>query len=178
IEVGRGPQKYRSGEYGERLRFNEYPPRIQQVVIVQGDRELDRSAAAENLYVQATTRGTRQVDYVLQGKAQFKQGTGVAAGVLGAGALIAAGQHSREGNIAAGVLGGLALISAISSAATTPQADIRAWENLPHSLYLMGLKLPPGPAEFEVRGLGPGDATLARMTVQTEVKQHTGVQVV
>ena len=178
VEVGRGPQKYRSGEYGERLRFNEYVPRIQRVAIVQDNHELVRAAAAENLYVQATTRGTRQVDYVLEGKAAFKEGTGVAAGFLGTGALIAAGQHSREGNIAAGVLGGLALISAVTSAATTPQADIRAWDNLPHSIYLMSFKLPPGPAAFEVRGLGPADATVAKLVIQTETKQHQGVQVV
>jgi tetratricopeptide (TPR) repeat protein len=160
VLTGGGPIKTRSGEYGERLVYLEGPNPVTEVEIQQGDRVLARSAPAESLYVQASTRGTRQVDYLLAGKAKFKEGTGTAAAVLGAGAVIASQQRGRDAGIATGVLAGLAVISAVVSSATTPQADIRTWDNLPHSIYLIGLTLPPGEQKLEVRGLGPYPQTV------------------
>jgi tetratricopeptide (TPR) repeat protein len=155
VQTGGGPIKARSGQYGERLIYLEGANPITEVVVREGDRELTRSAAAENLYVQATTRGTRQVDYILAGKANFKQGTQVAATALGVGAVIASQQRGNDASIATGILAGLALASALISSATTPEADIRMWNNLPHSIFLIGLTLPPGEHKLQVQGLGP-----------------------
>ena len=153
VLTGGGPIKARAGKYGERLVYVEGPNPVTEVEIRQGDQVLARSAPAESLYVQATTRGTRQVDYLLAGKANFKQGTAVAAAALGTGAVIASQQ--KNGDVAAGVLAGLAILSALISSATTPEADVRAWDNLPHSIFLIGLTLSPGEQKLEVRGLGP-----------------------
>jgi tetratricopeptide (TPR) repeat protein len=155
VQIGGGPIKTRSGQYGERLIYQEGANPITEVVVREGERELTRSAAAENLYVQATTRGTRQVDYVLAGKANFKSGTQTAAVALGAGAVIASQQRGNDANIATGILAGLAVASALISSATTPEADIRMWDNLPHSIFLIGLTLPPGEHKLQVQGLGP-----------------------
>jgi hypothetical protein len=57
-------------------------------------------------------------------------------------------------------LAGAALISVLFSAATTPEADIRTWDNLPHSIFLIGLTLPPGEQKLQVRGLGPYPQTV------------------
>jgi tetratricopeptide (TPR) repeat protein len=153
VLTGGGPIKTRAGKYGERLVYVEGPNPVTEVEIRQGDKVLARSAPAESLYVQATTRGTRQVDYLLAGKANFKEGTQVAATALGVGAVIASQQ--KNSGVATGVLGGLALLSALVSSATTPEADIRMWNNLPHSIFLIGLTLPPGEQKLEVRGIGP-----------------------
>ncbi len=150
VEAGEGPVKYRTGKYGERMHYREEPSPIKRVDILQGDKTLVASAAAESLWFQATTRGKRVVDSILNGKADFKEGTGIAAVGLGAGALIAA-EHERSG-IAAGVLGGLALISAGLSVATTPEADIRTWNNLPHSIWFLCLSVPPGESSLSVMG--------------------------
>ena len=158
VLTGGGPIKTRAGKYGERLVYVEGPNPVTEVEIREGSRVLARSAAAESLYVQASTRGTRQVDYLLAGKANFKQGTAVAAAALGAGAVIASQQHN--GGTAAGILAGLALVSALVSSATTPEADIRTWNNLPHSIFLIGLTLPPGEQKLEVRGIGPYPHTM------------------
>jgi tetratricopeptide (TPR) repeat protein len=158
VLTGGGPIKTRAGQYGERLVYVEGPNPVYEVEIRQGDRVLARSAPAERLYVQASTRGTRQVDYLLAGKANFKQGTGTAAAVLGAGAVVASQQ--KNGGTAAGILAGLALVSALVSSATTPEADIRTWENLPHSVFLIGLTLSPGEQKLEVRGIGPYPRTM------------------
>lgn len=158
--TGGGPIKTRAGEYGERLVYVDGPNPVTEVEIRQGDKVLARSAPVESLFVQATTRGTRQVDYILAGKANFKQGTQTAAAALGMGALIASQQNGRNSGTVTGILGGLALISALVSSATTPEADIRMVDDLPHSIFLIGLTLPPGEQRFEVRGLGPYPRTV------------------
>lgn len=153
VETGVAPVKYRAGQYGEQLRFREMPTPIRTVELWEAGQRRAAGPAAESLFAQATTRGTRQVDFILAGKAQFKQGTEAGALALGMGAVIASQHRGREANIATGVLAGLAVISAIASSATTPEADIRAWENLPNALYVLTASVPPGEREWEVRGL-------------------------
>jgi len=84
---------------------------VAKVEVLQGDKVLTASAAAESLYFQATTRGKREVDSILAGKAQFKEGAGIAATGLGVGALIAS-QNDRKRDCPRACWPGLALISA------------------------------------------------------------------
>jgi tetratricopeptide (TPR) repeat protein len=158
VQTGVGPIKYRAGRYGERLVYANGPNPVTAIEIRDGSRLLAQASAAENLYVQATTRGTRHVDYILAGKANFKHGTQTTAALLGRGAVIAAQQ--KDGELVAGVLAGLSVLSAIVSSATTPEADIRLWNNLPHSIFLIGLTLPPGQQTLQVNGLGPSPQTV------------------
>jgi tetratricopeptide (TPR) repeat protein len=160
VQTGIGPIKRRAGKYGEKLVYVPGPNPVTEIEIREGNRVLVRTAAAENLFVQATTRGTRQVDYLLNGKANFKEGTKVAAAALGMGSVIAASQNTKSGDITAGALAGLSLLSAIVSSATTPEADIRMWDDLPHSIFLIGLTLPPGQQKLQVCGLGPSPRTV------------------
>jgi len=156
VESGRGPIKYRGGKYGERLYYREVPDTVREVEVLIDGNSVIRSPAAENLYLQATTRGKRQVDYILAGKATFKQATAVTSAVLATGAGIASEniKNERDRNIATGVLAGLSFLSGAASAATKPQADVRRWNNLPHSVYVIGLTVASSAQEFEVRGLG------------------------
>jgi hypothetical protein len=169
VMTGGGPGKTRSGEFGERLMYVEGANPIYEVEIRQDNLVLARSAPAENLYVQATTRGTRQVDYLLAGKAKFKSGTQTAAVVLGTSAVIASQSRGKDAGEVAGILAGLSLVSALVSSAAKPEADIRTWDNLPHSIFLIGLTLPPGEQKLQVRGLGPYPQTVnINPTVQTK----------
>jgi tetratricopeptide (TPR) repeat protein len=176
VEAGEGPIKYRTGKYGEVMRYREVPSPVTKVEVLQNDKVLTASAAAESLFFQATTRGKRQVDSILAGKAQFKEGTGIAAAGLGAGALIAA-QNERSG-IAAGVLAGLALVSAGLSAATTPQADIRAWDNLPHSIYFLCLSLPPGESALSVMGHNAAGSVIRVQELKPVIRKDDPLQVI
>ena len=176
VEAGDGPVKYRAGKYGELMRYREVPSPVTKVEVLQDRKVLTTSAATESLYFQATTRGKRQVDSILAGKAQFKEGTGIAAVGLGAGALIAA-EHEKSG-IAAGVLGGLALLSAGLSAATTPQADIRTWNNLPHSLYLLCLSLPAGESALTVMGHNAAGSVIKIQELKPVIHKDDPLQVV
>ncbi|MGF1678961.1 MAG: hypothetical protein ACFCUX_07185 [Candidatus Methylacidiphilales bacterium] len=138
VEAGSAPAKRRAGQYGEKLIYSDWPTRVDRVRLV-GSPSLE-TARSEDLYLQATTRGRRVVDHILDGKASFKEDTAVATlGLFGAAAV--ASQREETG-IAAGVLALAALGTAIASSATNPEADIRAWDNLPHSVFLIAPTVP------------------------------------
>ena len=161
VEVGQGPFKYRGGKYHEQLRFQEYPPVIRQIRASSPPPLI--SAAAENLYFQATTRGTRTIDCILGDKASFKEDTANATVGLAAGA-IAASQLDNSG-ISAGVLGLAALGTAIFSATANAEADARSWNNLPHSIYLLNLNLPPESTSVSIEGLDAAGTVVNQLTI-------------
>jgi hypothetical protein len=100
-------------------------------------------AGVDDLYFQATTRGGRAMDHVLEGKAVFKDVTGgVGAAAIVTGAVLAENRGTETAGLA--VLGA-GLLTSIVSAATKPQADTRSWNNLPQFLSFAPLKMQPGP---------------------------------
>ncbi|HYG22726.1 MAG TPA: hypothetical protein VEH04_08095 [Verrucomicrobiae bacterium] len=145
IEYGRGPAKYGGGEYGEQLRFRETPSPVRLAKVTVGEQLLS-AGACDDLFYQATTRGGRLMDHVLGNKAVFKSTTGAIGDVGIIGGAVMATQRGRNsvadevglGLLAAGVL------SKLVSSATTPEADVRAWDNLPRFLTFAHLQLPPG----------------------------------
>jgi hypothetical protein len=84
------------------------------------------------------------MDHVLGNKAVFKQTTDTIGNVALVGAVGAAEYGSRDSEKVALGLAAVGLISKITSAATTPAADIRTWENLPQYLSFTALQLAPG----------------------------------
>lgn len=151
VEAGQGPIKVRGGRQGEALFYSELPLLIPKVEVRRSGALLARAAAAENLFFQASTRGARAADRILAGKADFTEGAGAAATVLGVAAVGTA--ISGQSDIAAGALGAAALGSALASASSRPETDVRRWDNLPHSIFLIGLTVPPGRNVLEVIGL-------------------------
>ncbi|MCS7090912.1 MAG: tetratricopeptide repeat protein [Verrucomicrobiota bacterium] len=146
LEFGPGPVKYATGEYGEQLRFQTRPSPIRSARLRVGDWVIP-VAAVDDVNYQATTRGGRLMDHVLGNKAVFKQATDRAgdAALVGGAILAVAGQGRKSAADETGaalLLAGLA--SKLISSATTPQADTRAWDNLPQFLSFAQLRLPPG----------------------------------
>ena len=167
VEFGKGPRKYAAGEStASSCAFTE-ESRAQSALLTVAGQEL-KFTPWDNLNFQATTRGGRVMDYILGNKAVFKQTTNTVGDVALAGSAIAADNIYKEkprpdngsGNrrdssppeyekdqgaentaIARGVLG---LVSKMASAATTPPADPRTWENLPQYLSFGAVRLPPG----------------------------------
>jgi hypothetical protein len=163
LEFGTGPRKYATGRYHEELRFRIPQSRVYSAVIrVEG--QTVRVGPYDDLGFQATTRGGRVMDHVLANKAVFKTTTDVVGDASIIGGLAAASsrnQTSEEvgvGLIAAGI------ISKMVSAATTPAADVRAWENLPHYLSFAALQLSPGPHVATVEFLDDAGSSLPNMT--------------
>jgi len=91
------------------------------------------------------------MDYILGRKAVFKNASNTVGDIALIGAVAAANNNSRDSNRAAVGLAAIGLISKIASAATTPQADVRTWDNLPQYLSFAALQLSPGehPARLE-----------------------------
>ncbi len=146
LEFGNGPTKYATGEYREELHFN--PGRsVAQGAWLRIANKAVRIGPYDDLNFQATTRGGRVMDHVLANKAVFKSGADTFgnAAIVGGG-IAAVTQQGRKnvgdevglGLIAAGVL------SKILASATTPAADVRAWDNLPQYISFTALELPPG----------------------------------
>jgi tetratricopeptide (TPR) repeat protein len=165
VEAGEGPQKFAGGDHGEKLYFSEGDIRARRIEVRMAGQPVALVPAAEDLYVQATTRGMRKVDHILAGKAQFKEATDIAgtAGIV-AGAATAATSHSdTQSLVGLGlVVGGL--ISKGISGAAQPEADTRAWENLPHSLFFSTLNCPVGTTKVVIRALDASGAVVNETT--------------
>jgi hypothetical protein len=173
LEYGPGPEKFGSGEYGEQLRFRTRGSPVLSAQIKTGSINL-QVAPCDDLNFQATTRGGRVMDHVLANKAVFKGATDSMGDVaIISGAILADG-HGRRRNSSADEIGaGLmiaGLASKIISAATTPEADIRTWDNLPQFISFAALQLVPGEHVVTVEfnnASGTADARLTKtITVQ------------
>ena len=143
LEFGPGPRKYATGQYREELRFQVPASPVQSAVINVDGRSITLGPY-DDLGFQATTRGGRVMDHVLANKAVFKTATDVAgtAGIVG-GAIATTSRDRTTEEVGLGVLAA-GIITKVVSAATTPAADVRAWNNLPRYLSFAAIELPPG----------------------------------
>ena len=148
IECGNGPTKFASGQYGEQLRFHAGAPGANSATVRVAGQTLP-VRAYDDLYFQATTRGGRVMDHVLANKAVFKAGTDTFGDVaIVSGVVLAQDRKTADAGLGLALAG---LFSKAVSAATTPAADTRAWDNLPQFLCFAAAHLPPGhhPATVE-----------------------------
>ncbi len=107
------------------------------------------------------------MDHILANKAVFKAGTdtfGDAAII--SGAILAGSNRGRNGSadeVGAGLMVA-GLLSKIVSAATTPEADVRQWENLPQFLSFAQLTLPAGQHTATIEFLGADGKPVEKLT--------------
>lgn len=164
VEFGPGPLKYATGEYGEELRIRTRSSPLVSARIRTGNVDL-AVAPCDDVNFQATTRGGRVMDHVLGNKAAFKSATSTAGDValIGGLATAAAGNNRTTQNIGLGIaLAGL--LSKGISAATTPEADTRTWDNLPQFISFAALRLPPGENKVTVDFLDTAGRADAKLT--------------
>ncbi len=165
VEFGNGPAKYATGQYGEELRFRPGHSAVRSVRIKADDQTV-RAEPYDDLTFQATTRGGRVMDHILANKAVFKSATDAAGnvGIIG-GAILAGqqGRHSAADEVGVGLLAA-GVISKIFSAATTPAADTRAWDNLPQFLSFAAARLPAGPRSVTVEFLDANGSPMGNLT--------------
>jgi hypothetical protein len=170
VEMGKGPGKYASGEHGERLMFSAGSSSATSASIAIDGSSGPIAPAYDDLTFQATTRGGRIMDHILAGKAVFKDTTDVignAAIIGGAGTmLLSRGDTGRE--VGAGLLVA-GIISKVVSAATTPEADTRAWDNLPNYLGFAALTAAPGHHDAVVEFKTPSGAVTLRRNIGFDV---------
>jgi hypothetical protein len=144
LEFGPGPTKYATGQYREELRFYVPPSPVASADFkVEG--QTYPVAPTDDVWFQASTRGGRVMDHILANKAVFKSATDTAGNVALIGGLATAAlshDHTAQGVGLGIALAGV--LSKVVSSATTPEADIRAWNNLPRYLSFACLPLSPG----------------------------------
>jgi tetratricopeptide (TPR) repeat protein len=136
IDSGAGPSKRASGKHKELLVFERGAgPDDAVYVKASSQGEMRDLKTAGDVYFQASTRGGRQVDGVLAGKAQFKDTANTVGNVAtGVGqAAMMQGIYSNRNNLAGAgaIIGLVGLFAKGVSSATTPTADTRAWQSLP-----------------------------------------------
>jgi hypothetical protein len=152
LEFGPGPTKYATGQYAQELRF-----RTPQSPVHSAELRVDSLSIpvypTDDVCFQATTRGGRVMDHILGHKAVFKTATdvaGTAAIMGGAGTLMANNGHDSTANAVGAGLMVAGILTKVVSEATTPEADIRDWNNLPRYLSFACFPLSPGPHSVNV----------------------------
>jgi len=164
FEFGPGPTKYSTGEYGEELRFHVLPSPVNSAEF-KVDEHAYPVAPADDVWFQASTRGGRVMDHILGNKAVFKKTTDVVGNVALVGGLSTAAFSDNRTAQQVGL--GVALAGLISkgiSAATTPQADTRSWDNLPRYISFANLELAPGQHVITVEFRNSSGAVLSNLT--------------
>lgn len=146
LEFGKGPTKYATGQYGEQLRIRPGNSPVKGAWIKVGNKAV-RIAPYDDVNFQAMTRGGRVMDHILANKAVFKSTTDTFgdAAIIGGAVVASQSRHSSDAQIAGLGILAAGVISKVVAAATTPEADIRTWENLPGYISFVGLDLPAGP---------------------------------
>lgn len=166
LEYGQGPTKYAAGQYGEQLRFKEGASTTREVMVRVGGQAV-HVGPYDDLNFQATTRGGRVMDHVLGNKAVFKATTDTFGDAAIMGGAITAMAGSGRGNSMDEVGAGLVIAGVLSklvSAASTPRADTRGWENLPLYLSFAAFEVPPGTHAATIEFLDARRQPLANLT--------------
>jgi len=156
---GKSPIKQGVGEYGEKLVIIKNPTPINRYEIqVDNNKWVDGLKGMADISYQATTRGGRLMDDVLEDQAAFKKASYQVGNVLvTAGAAVALGSAqggSGDGAlIGVGVGAGMMLLGGIAygvGSLTSVEADIRSWKVLPNELMVVPLNLTPGKHQFNI----------------------------
>ncbi|MDX1953215.1 MAG: hypothetical protein SFY81_13620 [Verrucomicrobiota bacterium] len=174
FEFGEGPMKYASGEHREQLRIRPGTSRVNGAWFKVSNKAV-RIGPYDDLNFQATTRGGRVMDHILANKAVFKSTTdNVGNAALLSGIIV--GTQGRNDTTAQVGLGLVAagLLSKIVAASTTPEADTRAWDNLPQYLSFAALELPPGEHTATVEFTDAGGAVIKTKSINFHVPQGEG----
>lgn len=151
VETGTAPRKLADGVGHYQLKFRR-GRNIQDKgasFSISGC-ETSRLYPLEDVFWQAETRGGRQVDAILQGKAQFRKNASTAGSVMtgmAADAMMVSTVFSDAAGDIQGIAAGIGLVGVMSQAISMKaktRADTRCWNNLPEAVHVAAFKLPPG----------------------------------
>lgn len=143
-ETGLAPRKLGDGAAHAFFVYRRGKPIAENQVQVMNGAAPMQAYPMEDLFYQASTRGGREIDKILAGKAQFKAATGGVGSFLADttvalssnnAAFSANGQYG-DAVAAVGVLSGVFLIVSSNS---KPQADVRTWSSLPDTIHVLTL---------------------------------------
>lgn len=154
-----------------------------------------RAVLLEDVYRQASTRGGREFDSILEGKADYKSAADTVGDVALIGAAVAAQvavesrprrnaspkERKQQEDVqqgAAMVGGALAVIGLLSKAVAysiEAEADTRYWDNLPDRIQGLTLPLPDKVTTLTVEFQGAGDSSLSPAKVPIQRAGRCGL---
>jgi hypothetical protein len=176
LETGQGPRKLGDGASHSYFVYRRGKPILENGATVMLGAAALPAYPMEDIYYQASTRGGREIDKILQGKAQIKAVTG-GVGSFAADTVIALQNTNStliSGN-AQGILAGVAVGSIIVSMKTRPQADVRTWTSLPDTVHVLTMATQGQPqtltAHFLLNGVDVADDKPIRCVVDARRKQ-------
>lgn len=124
----------------------------------------------EDIYYQATTRGGRVIDKILEGKVEFVRTTGGIGSAFAEGSVMISQMGGGAGF--AGAVGAVGALSALISANAKPRADTRQWSSLPDTVHVgtfSSAKLDPAAAKVTYfTGEAPGGQEDQPVTVHVD----------
>lgn len=128
----------------------------------------------EDIFFQASTRGGRAIDRIVEGQVQYKSNTREVGTTLSSVSQsnVLAGASAAAGGVVGAGFAAISLVSVAAqgmSASANVRADIRYWEALPDTLHIMPVTAEPG-QEVTVRFLDNNGNPVPGMTDTTEFK--------
>lgn len=180
FETGRAPKKIGAGQHNELLKFESYKLPVTRVVKACESGEqcpVDNFQQGADIGFQATTRGGRPFDAILDGKASFKssaESIAQAGNTVGLVGMNIAAQTGNRDSAALGLLGMfVGLASQAAAKATATQADIREWEQLPNNVWL-GTGAALNSADTLAVNLGSGTRQAKRLVNTKQCQLYLG----
>lgn len=152
-ETGLAPRKLADGLSQNALVYRRGKRFAERYAAIALDGKPEKLYPLEDIYWQAATRGGRQIDRVLAGKAQYRNvadATGsVLSGLSGTASEINAYyEHGASGAIAA--VGAVGAVAMLVGSQVQAQADTRYWNNLPDTIHVLTLQRPAGLTEVDL----------------------------
>ncbi len=137
VETGTAPRKLGDGTNHSYFVFRRGKGFTENRAIIESAGTETTLYPIEDIFYQATTRGGREIDKILQGKANFRQTAGGISATLATGSTVVS--RMGGGDAIAGIGAGLAVVSAIAAFSSKPKADTRTWMSLPDTIHVATL---------------------------------------
>jgi len=173
-EAGKGPRKLGTGEFKHVLQFERSPGNNVARVEFSVGSKVVTAFPAEDIYWQATTRGGRQIDALLDNKAVWKgdldKVADVAMTVGGTAAMMGAMSGNNDAAIAGGIMMLMGAIAKANAAAMHPEADIRQWDNLPEIVHVATTMTGPPGTPVTVNFMDTGRQVVNSAPVSVAIK--------
>jgi tetratricopeptide (TPR) repeat protein len=154
VETGFAPRKLGDGADHAYFVYRRGKNIAENGAEIAGPSGRMRAFAMEDLFYQASTRGGRQIDRILQGKAELKQSTGAVGSFIADGSVVVSNYVGA--NDAVAIAGGVAGVLLLVSSNAKPQADTRTWSSLPDTVHVLTLAAGGKPPALSVRFLKDG----------------------
>lgn len=133
-EFGRAPIKARAAGQAQKMVFEPAGGSEETGArFVLDDTKVHNTLAASSVHTQATTRGGRAIDGILNGKAEFKATTGAVGSALAQTGMMSMLTGDTGGGLG---MAGVGMLFSMFSSAAKIDADTRTWDTLPDSINI------------------------------------------